>query len=262
MKQFFESGLTETPLGKFFTELVTEDSWLAEYTIDASFNGIISRLAIHHETFLPGCVVTIKGGDDLTTQGVEKAIRKHLGDSRKSLYAQVQVLQRQADAINHTIDRIDLDKAWSVITSVFPAAQNFLKVTGPDYYGLYSFFTSVHTGPVFVARKIADEFVGGVARMGVSPKEWSDMPDGINRHQKWGYFWLELARQCAEAQLGIPRKDLLHKEICTIGRFPDGRYHCERVLLETAAEKDLIAVEFRNDVPVDAAIVDISGKEA
>lgn len=197
----------KTPLlWELFEALVAEDTWSREYNVYVDFVSTLPVLVIDHPTFLPDwpLVVYVKAG--MSVRNIEDAVREHYGESEKSLEPEIKHLQERKHALSCASNRIMENKAKAAIIDVFPettvATLNSIGVQDDLYC-----FTGPDPGirPVFAARVISNDFVGGVACINDNAGQWYEAEVGIKTDQRHGIFWKALARTFAARELKIPK---------------------------------------------------------
>lgn len=212
MGQFVGSEQAGTPLGKLLSALVAENVWSDRYEVYASF-GKEPFLNIDNPTlFLPGypLIIREKDGDNLSVRKVEDMVRAHIRGTMESLRPAIDILQGQSNDLYRALDQIDTHKAKAAIVAVFPEAAETIPVPSEmGDGGLYAFSAGAGTAPVFVARAIDHEFVGGVARLNLSRSDWYMMGNGGGQHERHAKFWVALARAFAARKLQIQEDDFL-----------------------------------------------------
>ncbi|MDP1707352.1 MAG: hypothetical protein Q8L30_02255, partial [bacterium] len=85
---------------------------------------------------------------------------------------------------------------------------------------------------------------------------WYGLRDGIEKGQRHGLFWAELARAFAARELGVPEKDLLCDSVSATEKpwafLQVDPYIVEKVVLRTLGEKENVVVLFRGNLPAKA----------
>lgn len=258
LEQFIQSKLARSPLGQLFLALTFEKEWSSKYTVYASF-GNEPCLIIGHQDFLPDRPFIIKGKKayrPLTVRLVEAAIRAHLRDSREAVHLSVNILKEKIEKINEVLNRIDEDKAIGAINAAFLATVGIQLVLIPTLTNdLYSFYED-DQGPIFIARKIDGEFIGGVARIDCSILSWCREEDGILHNQRYGIFWIALAKAFVIHELKL-LKDVMYCRSISASENPgddDCRYTVEKVIM--GMEGRDVVVTFENDLPASVIVVD------
>lgn len=197
----------KTPLlWELFEVLVAEDKWSRVYNVYVDFVSTLPVLVIDHPAFLPDrpLVIHVKAG--MSVRDVEDAVRKHFHDSEESLAPEIKHLQERGRALSRASEHIMVDKAKAAIIDVFPettvATLNSIGVQNDLYC-----FTGPDPGikPVFAARNISNDFVGGVACINCNGGQWYEAEVGITTDQRNGIFWKALARTFAARELKIPK---------------------------------------------------------
>ncbi|MFA5996339.1 MAG: hypothetical protein WC790_01295 [Candidatus Paceibacterota bacterium] len=252
MDEFARSEHAETPLGKLLIALVGETVWSNDYTIYASFDGERPFLQVNHKTFLSENSLMIY--DDaktvLSVRGVEDAIRALIRESRKALSSSINLLQYRRDDLERVFGKIMWDKARAAIVAAFPQ----VAAATPSHVGtendLYAFCANANTGPVFVARAVDGEFIGGTACVECSGFDWYNAGNGVEEGRRHNLFWAALAQAFAARELRIPGESLWGCEKVFASEkpweFPQSEpYIVEKVIFSNW--KGEIVVEFGSD---------------
>ena len=258
MEQFIGSEQANSSLGKLLIALTEETTWSAGYNVYASFEEEFPYLNISHTTFLSECplIISHKTGDNWSVRRVEDAVRALLYDSQKSLRSSINILQGRAHNLRQMSEQITVDKAKAAIVAVFPEANSArYHSLATTRGGFYLFTTGAEATPIFVAREIDHEFVGGVARIDCPFSVWYRAEDGILTYQKNGLFWAALARVFAERKLGV--KDLLCENVfasekpleAIVAQLKVDPYVVEKVIMRIRfwPEGEKVVVEFGSD---------------
>ena len=260
MEQLAGHKQAKSPFGKLLVALTEENAWSRKYEVYASFEGK-PYLSIFHPKFLSGRPLIIdEEVFDLSVHGMENAVRAHIQKSKKSLEPGISLLQDQANDLYRTFNQIDEDKARAAIVAVFPEADVATRIdsSGGD---LYSFYSSggIDSSPIFVARNVGGEFVGGVARINCAASFWYGKGTGIGKHQKHGLFWTALAQTFAAQELQVPEDALRSSNVVARempwqyrGTYPKADpYVVEKVVLRLSRTSTDVVVHFgANNLPV------------
>lgn len=218
LEQFTESEHAETPLGKLLTALAGEAVWSNDYTIYASFDGDRPFLKVNHQFFLSESSLMIH--DDaktvLSVRGVEDAVRMHISNSQNGIRPAISMLQNRVNDLGRVSDKIMWDKAREAIVAAFPQAVGATPRNVGSGVDLYAFSANYQIGPVFVARAVGGEFVGGTACVECSGFEWTKAGDGIEKGRRHHLFWAALARAFTTREHDIPEKNLWCEQISAV----------------------------------------------
>lgn len=234
LEQFTESEHAGTPLGELFVALTGEAVWSSDYTIYASFDGRRPFLQVNHRTFLSeGSLVIYNDGKTvLSVRGVEDAVRALIHDSRKALQSSISLLQYRRNDLERLSDKIMWDKARAAIVAAFPQAADATPSNVGSEVDLYA-FANKGMGPIFVARAVGGEFIGGTACVWRNSFEWFSAGDGIKEGQRHYLFWEALARTFVRSELDVSEEDLRHANVFA-SENPWDDQRLERFTLEKA----------------------------
>jgi hypothetical protein len=253
-----------TPQEKLFVDLVAEDTWSRGYDIYVSTSDEQLTMVINHPAFLPDRPLVIREKDSMmSVRDVEDAVRKHFHNSVESMEPEIKHLQDQRRSLSRASSRILEDKAAAAITAAFPETTTVgLKSIGVQD-DLYC-FTGPDPGikPVFAARVISNDFVGGVARINISGGAWYEAEVGVKKGQRLGIFWEALARAFAKEGLHYPEEFLERGEVDAeekeflwprpVGYDP---YIVREVRFRPRFTDEVVIVTFgANNLPVDAVL--------
>lgn len=251
LEQFTESEHAETPLGKLLTALTGEAVWSSDYAVYASFGHEKPFLQVNHRTFLSEGSLMIY--DDaktvLSVRGVEDALRALIRNSRKALQSSISLLQYRRDDLERLSDKIMWDKARAAIVAAFPQAADATPSNVGSGVDLYAFSANYHTGPIFVARAVGGEFIGGTACVWRNSFVWSRAGDGIKESHRHFLFWEALARAFVARELSIREESLSCAEVFA-SENPWDEHRLERFTVEKVVLSDIrgdFVVEFGSD---------------
>jgi len=217
LEQFVESEQGSTPLGRLLVALTKETAWSGEYTVYGSFGEKHPHLYVRHESFLPERSLAIGGTDnDLSLRGVENAVREHIKESQQGMRPAINILQSRVNELHRALDRIASDKARTAIVAAFPEANGVEQTPAVHQSGLYAFGAKTARDQLYVARELDHEFVGGIARIDCNTLYWYQLQDGVEKGQRHGLFWAQLARAFAARELDIEEKDLWCESVSAI----------------------------------------------
>lgn len=263
LQEFKKSEYAETPFGQLLIALTGETDWSREYSVYARFGTERTSLNIRHEALLPDCSLYIEEGRaaSWTVADIEEAVRTHLKDSYESIRPAINILQIKQTELNKVGEKIDTDKARAAITRAFPGIGELVP-TADHSSGLYAFTeksSDLSKGPIYVARKVGNDFTGGIVRLNVSAYSWHSVSRGIRSDQKHGLFWTALAKTFAACELGVPLDGSRVREIATYehpfsGQQPN-QAAIEKVVLHDPSQGANIVVEFAHNMPAKAYVV-------
>ncbi len=246
LKQFVGSAEAGSPLGKLLIALTQETAWSGKYTVSASFYEE-PHLCIGHKTFLSEELnINIETDAEWSVRRVEDSVRKHLLDLQKSIRLAAKILQGKVNNMQQALDDIPANKAKAAVVATFPEATDIGQFSsGRD--DLCAFYKNdVDRSPIYIAREIDHEFVGGVARVDCNAIYWHGLQNGIANNDRHKLFWTQLARAYAACRLGIPEKDLSFESIFVVKNPPTSLrvdpYVVDKVVLRTRGEKDDIVI--------------------
>ncbi len=251
LEQFSGSEHAGTPLGKLLTALTGEAVWSNDYTVYASFGSGKPFLQVNHRTFLSEESLMIY--DDaktvLSVHGVEDAVRALIRDSQKAMHSSINLLQSRRDDLGRVSDKIMWDKARAAIVAAFPQAAD----ATPSHVGmendLYAFSANKgeRKGPIFVARAIDREFIGGTACVECNGFDWYKAGNGVEKGQRHYLFWAALARAFAAHRHAIPETDLRCERVFASEKpweFPQPEpYIVEKVVFDLLCEDENVVIE-------------------
>lgn len=258
LEQFVGSPEADNPLGQLLIALTNENTWSVDYTVSAHFHGDEPRMYISHDSFLPERSLSISADtSNLSVRGVEDAVRAHLRESQESMWPAISILQHHVNGLYQTFEQIDTDKARAAVVKAFPEAKGAEYSPAMARGGLHCFHNGgINQTPIFVAREINHEFVGGVARIiGCSAFEWYGMSDGVKASQRHGVFWIYLAIQFVAREFQVNEKEIYFQSISVTEKPfevicvqpPIDPYIVEKVLLRITCHKKDVVVEFGSD---------------
>ena len=264
--QFVGSKQEESPLGKLLVALVQETAWSGEYTINAQLAMGKLHLSIHHKTFLSGRPLEIgETGKKLSVSSVEEMVRSHIRESQEWTRPFLNTLQGHVNDLERTLGRIATDKAVAAIIAIFPKATiaDLESIQGGPR-DLYA-FGKIDDQSIFVARKVGNDFVGGVARIHISYTNWYGMKNGVSKKQRHGRFWIALAHAFAVSKLHVLEENLYFKDISAREKpfeWPqDDSYVVDKVILGIAPQETEVIVEFGpNNLPKNAYVATTAHK--
>lgn len=265
LEQFVGSEQAKSPLGKLLIALVEEKVWSDSYEVNASL-GERPCLCITHKVFSSSrqsLIVRDDGAISLSVRGVEDAIRTHLRHSWEAIEPSIEILENKISSLHQTSRKIAIDKAKAAIVAVFPEAVD-ASWSGDELQGdLYCFLLprDINGRPIFVAREIDHEFIGGVARIDCSYSHWYGAARGIEAAGKYGIFWVALAQAFVAREVGIPEEELRYREVhaSEVAPPPFGNYKVDKVVLSAISclrgvDEDIV-VEFGVDNLPNATIM-------
>lgn len=261
MDQFIGSEQAGTPLGKLLIALTEEIAWSAKYTVYASFGGK-PFLNIRHPIFLSdqSLMMYDNAKTVLSVRGVEDAIRTHIHESRKGIQSAINMLQDRMDNLSRVLKEIDWDKARAAVLTAFGLdVSKDLEPYHETPKDLYA-FGKMESEHIFVARKIGNEFTGGVARLDLSYVQWHTMPDGVSLNERHGVFWAALAKAFAARTFDILEKYLRCERIFVFEKswnlsHPDDYHVVEKIILRIEASYNAIVIRFGDDNLPESAFI-------
>lgn len=166
----------------------------------------------------------------------------------------IEYLNGQINDMRQASEDIAVDKARAAIVAAFSEAVDISQTpitAGRDLYAFHK--KDIDHGPIYVARKLDHEFVGGVARIDCSASRWYGLRDGIEKGQRHGLFWAELARAFAARELGVPEKDLLCDSVSATEKprtfLEVEPYIVGKAVLRILGGKENVVVLFRGNLP-------------
>lgn len=257
-------------LWELLQALMTEKKWSRNYNVYVDLVSAHPTLVIDHPAFLPDRPLVIREKDGIVSvRAVEDAVRKHFHVSAESLEPEIKHLQDQRQSLSRASSRILEDKAAMAIIAAFPETNlSRLKSIGVQD-DLYC-FTGPDPGikPVFAARVISNDFVGGVARINISGGAWYEAEVGVKKGQRLGIFWEALARAFAKEGLHFPEEFLERGEVDAaekefvwprpVGYDP---YIVREVRFRPRFTDEVVIVTFgTNNLPVDAVLTKAEAK--
>ncbi|MFA6408239.1 MAG: hypothetical protein WCW36_02075 [Candidatus Paceibacterota bacterium] len=145
-------------------------------------------------------------------------------------------------------DEIATRKAIAAIVLVFPEITDLCWIPEANPHGIYA-FSAGEEKPIYAARKIGPQFIGGVARLNISPAEWVATGDGVLPKQKLGHFWTALAMRFVALELHIPQWN-----IGDVGRIAtrDGEVESVALRIDTLGVWTNAVVYFDRGLPFNA----------
>lgn len=260
LDQFAGRAEAASSLGKLFIALTQETVWSGEYTVGAflaeePFHR--PRLIIRHPTFVRPLVIEDGAGTVLSLRGAENAVRTHFNECQEWLRPTIDHLHGQVNDMYLASKKIAMDKAEAAVVATFPEAAGIKRTPVTGIHDLYFFSKDEDEGSIYVVRELDHEFVGGVAHIDCTVFYWYGLEDGIEKGERHGLFWAELARAFAARELVIPEKDLWCESVSATEKpwaFPQvDPYIVDKVVLQASDRKEYIVVLFGvNNLPAKA----------
>lgn len=260
IQQFAESEEAGTPFGRLIIALTEETAWPAEYSFSANIGyGDYPYLVVDHPIFRIGNSLVFKASTemDISVRGVEDAICKHLLDQRDGLQMAISALKQDAHALDEEARQIVVRKARAAIFRRFPLLGEIEYLPfQATWHDLYAFKGNGSGGPLYVARAIDKEIVGGVASVDCQPPVWNDMEEGVGSGERHNLFWSELARAFAIDELNLAEDEIpsngnvaaKEKEMSAwISQPKVDRYEVRKGVFYSLTRGERIVVDFGND---------------
>ncbi|HEX8946703.1 MAG TPA: hypothetical protein VF829_00605 [Candidatus Paceibacterota bacterium] len=235
LEEFTRNEHAKSALGELLIALAGEEAWSKEYAVSGYFQNDEHYLIITHPAFLDGrSRITIQDdGMEWSLQRVEQIVEGHLRTSGHSLEMGIRALQQLAQTQLGLAKKIQENKARAAIRAIFPDATHLDFLDASDE--LWA-FTPQSGKEFYVVRRVAGEFIGGVAKFNLSPGMWYD------QRKKLEAFWAQIARQFAVKELNAEEQEFR----CHGVAFGDEKI--EFVALLRKGER--VAVYFRDGLPV------------
>ncbi|MDP1706968.1 MAG: hypothetical protein Q8L30_00180, partial [bacterium] len=176
LEQFAERAEAKSSLGRLFIALTLETAWSNDYTIGAYLSEVSRQqpsLVVSHKAFIRPLTIKDGVGTDLSLRGAERAVRAHFNECRKWMSPIIEHLNGQMNDMRQASEDIAVDKARVAIVAAFSEEVDISQTpitAGRDLYAFHK--KDIDRGPIYVARKLDHEFVGGVARIDCSASCW------------------------------------------------------------------------------------------